>query len=33
VPADSTPLALTGVALLATLAAAGFGLRARRVRA
>jgi hypothetical protein len=33
VPADSTPLALTGVALLATLAAAGFGLRARRERA
>jgi Domain of unknown function (DUF4397) len=31
-PADPTPLALAGVALLATLAAAGFGLRARRVR-
>jgi hypothetical protein len=33
VPADPAPLALAGVALLATLAAAGFGLRARRERA
>ena len=33
VPADPTPIALTGVALLAAMAALGLGLRARRVRA
>jgi hypothetical protein len=33
VPADPAPLALTGLALAAALAAGGMGLRARRVRA